>query len=64
MAEETTKTLRIKQVRSKIGYAKDQSDTLRSLGLRRINDVVEQKDCPSVRGMIQKVRHLITVEEI
>ncbi len=64
MAEETTKTLRIKQVRSKIGYRQDQRDTLRSLGLHRINDVVERPDTPSVRGMVLKVRHLVTVEEI
>ena len=63
MAEATTKTLRIKQVRSKIGHPQDQRDTLRSLGLRHINDVVEHPDTPSFRGMIQKVRHLVTVEE-
>ena len=61
---ENTKTLRIKQVKSKIGYPQDQRDTLRSLGLHRINDVVEHQDNPSVRGMIQKVRHLVAVEEI
>ena len=63
MAEQT-KMLRIKQVKSKIGYPQDQRDTLRSLGLRHINDVVEHEDNPSVRGMIQKVRHLVAVEEI
>ncbi len=61
---ENTKTLRIKQVRSTIGCPQDQRDTVRSLGLRRINKVVEFPDSPSVRGMIQKVRHLVTVEEI
>ena len=61
---EKTKTLRIKQVRSLIGRPQDQRDTVRSLGLHRINDVVEFSDSPSVRGMIQKVRHLVTVEEI
>ncbi len=61
---ENTKTLRIKQVRSTIGRPQDQRDTVRSLGLRRINNVVEFPDSPSVRGMIQKVRHLVTVEEI
>ena len=61
---ENTKTLRIKQVKSKIGYRQDQRDTLRSLGLRHINDVVEHEDNPSIRGMILKVRHLVTVEEI
>ncbi|MBS5451284.1 MAG: 50S ribosomal protein L30 [Coriobacteriia bacterium] len=62
MAE--TKTLLIKQVRSTIGHPKDQAATLRALGLHRINNVVERPDSPSVRGMIQKVRHLVTVEEI
>lgn len=61
---ESTKTLRIKQVKSMIGHPQDQRDTLRSLGLRHINDVVEHEDNPSVRGMIQKVRHLVAVEEI
>ena len=61
---DTTKTLRIKQVRSKIGHPQNQRDTLRSLGLRRINDVVEHPDSPSLRGMILKVRHLVAVEEI
>lgn len=60
---DTPKTLRIKQVRSTIGHPKDQGVTLRSLGLRRINNVVEKPDNPSVRGMIQKVRHLVVVEE-
>ena len=63
MAEQT-KTLRITQVNSTIGYPQDQRDTMRSLGLRRINNVVEFADSPSVRGMILKVRHLVTVEEI
>ncbi|MBM6999638.1 50S ribosomal protein L30 [bacterium] len=63
MAEQT-KTLRIKQVRSKIGHPKDQGQTLRALGLHRINDVVEHQDNPSIRGMILKVRHLVEVEEI
>ena len=61
---ETTKTLRIKQVKSTIGCPRDQRETVRSLGLHRINNVVEHPDTPSVRGMIQKVRHLVTVEEI
>jgi len=58
-----TKTLRIKQVRSAIGRKKDQGATLRALGLKRINDVVEQQDTPVIRGMIFKVKHLVEVEE-
>ena len=56
--------LKVKQVRSKIGRHKNQRDTLRSLGLKRINDVVEKEDRPEFRGMIFTVRHLVTVEEV
>jgi large subunit ribosomal protein L30 len=59
-----TKKLRIKQVRSTIGRKADQGATMRALGLRRINSVVEQDDTPVIRGMIFKVKHLIEVEEI
>ncbi len=51
-----TKTLRIKQIKSSIGYKYDQGQTLRSLGLGKINRVVEQKDTPVIRGMIFKVK--------
>ena len=57
------KKMKVKQTRSSIGYNRKQRATLRGLGLRRINHVVELKDTPSVRGMIVKVRHLITVLE-
>ncbi|MBR2836299.1 MAG: 50S ribosomal protein L30 [Coriobacteriales bacterium] len=60
----STKTLRITQTKSEIGYARDQHDTLRSLGLRHMGSVTEKPDTPSVQGMLQKVRHLVTVEEI
>jgi len=63
-AKAKTKRLRIKQVRSTIGRKKDQGATIRALGLKRINDVVEQDDTPVIRGMIFKVKHLIEVEEI
>jgi len=59
-----TKKLRIKQLRSSIGRKADQGATLRALGLKRINDVVEQDDTAVIRGMIFKVKHLIEVEEI
>lgn len=61
---ESKKTLRVKQVKSSIGKAKDQGATLRSLGLGKINRVVEVEDNPSMRGMIFKVKHLVEVEEI
>jgi large subunit ribosomal protein L30 len=57
------KILRITLVRSPIGYNKKQKSTVRALGLRRINQVVEQPDVPEIRGMITKVRHLVKVEE-
>jgi len=55
--------LHITQVRSAIGSKKDQRATLRALGLRRIRHQVTKPDTPVVRGMVAKVRHLVTVEE-
>ncbi len=54
-------TIKIKQVKSKIGYPVDKKRTLRSLGLNKISQVVEVEDTPSIRGMIQKVHHLVEV---
>ena len=56
-------TIKIKQVKSKIGYPLDQKRTLQCLGLRKISQVVEVEDSPSIRGMIRKVHHLVTVVE-
>ena len=56
--------LKITQRKSAIGYRQNQRDTLRSLGLKRTNDVVVQEDRPEVRGMINTVRHIVTVEEV
>ena len=56
--------LRIQLVRSPIGYRSDQRETVRSLGLRRMHQVVERGDTPIVRGMLFKVRHLVKVEEL
>jgi large subunit ribosomal protein L30 len=53
----------VKQVKSVIGYNRRQRATLRGLGLRRMNHVVELEDTPAVRGMILKVTHLVTVLE-
>ncbi len=60
----TKKTLRIKQVKSGISSTQRQKDTLRSLGLKKLNQTVELVDNPAIRGMITKVNHLITVEEL
>ena len=56
-------TIKIKQIKSKIGYPVDQKRTLQSLGLHKISQVVEVEDTPSVRGMIRKVHHLVNVVE-
>jgi large subunit ribosomal protein L30 len=56
--------LRITWVKSSIGYSRRQKDTIRSLGLRRLGDVVEQADTSVIRGLVDKVSHLVEVEEI
>lgn len=56
-------TIKIKQIKSRIGAPKDQKSTLLALGLRKISQVVEVNDTPSARGMIRKVHHLVTVVE-
>jgi large subunit ribosomal protein L30 len=56
--------LRITWVKSSIGYSRRQKGTIRALGLRRLGDVVEQADTPVIRGMIDKVSHLVEVEEV
>ena len=57
------KVLRITLVKSPIGYTQRQKDTVRALGLRRMNQTVEQLDTPVVRGMVAKISHLVQVEE-
>ncbi len=61
MAE--AKKIRVRYVRSEIGYDRRQRATLRGLGLSRLRQAVELADTPAVRGMIDKVKHLIVVEE-
>ena len=56
-------TIKINQIKSKIGSPIDQKRTLEALGLRKISQVVEHEDSPSLRGMIRKVHHLVTVIE-
>lgn len=55
--------LKITWKKSAIGYRLDQKRTIRALGLRRLGQTVVHEDSPAVRGMIQKVQHLIDVEE-
>jgi large subunit ribosomal protein L30 len=54
--------LSIKLVKSGIGYNEDQKRTLRALGLRRLNQTVVKEDSAAMRGMVDRVRHLVTVE--
>lgn len=61
MAE--NKPIRIRQTRSPIGGPAKHRDVLRSLGLRRIRHEVERPDTPAVRGMVNKIRHLVEVVE-
>ena len=56
--------LKVTQTRSKIGGKQNHRDTLRSLGLKLIGDVVVKEDRPEIRGMVHTVRHLVTVEEV
>jgi len=63
MAKKKTQSLKIKWVRSFIGCPQDMRQTVRGLGFRRMNQVVERPDTPAIRGMIDKVRHLVEVVE-
>ncbi|WP_394239240.1 50S ribosomal protein L30 [Niallia oryzisoli] len=56
--------LQITLTRSVIGRTQDQRETVKALGLRKMNQTVEQQDNPAIRGMINKVSHLVTVKEI
>jgi large subunit ribosomal protein L30 len=57
------KTIKVTLVRSPIGFPIPQKATVQALGLHRINQTVEHKDSPAVRGMLMKVIHLVRVEE-
>ena len=63
MAGDNKNTIRITQTGSPIGRPKDQRATLVGLGLNRMHRTSELEDTPSVRGMINKVKHLVKVEE-
>jgi large subunit ribosomal protein L30 len=56
--------LKVTQKRSPIGGTQTQRDTLRSLGLKRMHDVVVKEDRPEIRGMVKAVSHMVTVEEV
>ncbi|MEO0024811.1 MAG: hypothetical protein RL196_1252 [Actinomycetota bacterium] len=56
--------LKVTQIKSEIGGKPNHRETLRTLGLKRIGDIIVKEDSPSVRGMVRAVAHLVTVEEI
>ena len=56
--------IRVKQVKSKIGRLQSQKRTLEALGLRKMNQVVEHEATPSIIGMVNTVKHLVSYEEI
>lgn len=58
------KRLKVTQLKSEIGGKPNQRETLRSLGLKRIGDIIVKEDSPVVRGMVRTVSHLVKVEEI
>lgn len=61
--KETPKVIKVTWVKSSIGYSGRQKNTVRALGLRRLGQTVEHNDTPAIRGMIEKVSHLVAVEE-
>jgi large subunit ribosomal protein L30 len=61
--ETAGKTLHVTLIKSPIGYTKDQRKTARALGLRRMNQTVEHTDNPALRGMLNKIIHLLRIEE-
>ena len=64
MAKEQKKKLRVTLIKSVIGTTKNQRATVIGLGLKKINQTVEKKNIPEIRGMINKISHLLEVEEI
>ena len=64
MAKKKAKLVRVKLVRSPIGYPQRQKETVRSLGLTKMHQVVEHTDSPAIRGMVSRIPHLVTLEEV
>jgi large subunit ribosomal protein L30 len=63
-SQNNVKKLRITLRRSGLGYSQRHKLTIRALGLHRVRDVVEQADTPQIRGMLAKIAHMVTVEEV
>ncbi|MGB8656172.1 MAG: 50S ribosomal protein L30 [Candidatus Zixiibacteriota bacterium] len=59
-----TKKLKITQMRSTSGHVRKQREVIRALGIKKLYQSVEQSDTPQIRGMIEKVKHLVKVEEV
>jgi large subunit ribosomal protein L30 len=57
-------TLKITYIRSVIGQKPDQEKTVKALGFRKLHQTVERRDSPQLRGMVHKIRHLVSVEEV
>jgi len=64
MADDQTKTLQVTLIKSAIGYSERQKRTVQALGLRKLGQTVEHRNTPVIRGMIERVSHLIEVEEV
>jgi large subunit ribosomal protein L30 len=61
--QSSAKRIKVTLVKSTIGFNRTQAETVTGLGLRRLNHTVELADTPETRGMVHKVRHLVTVSE-
>lgn len=64
MSDSNAQKLRVTWVKSAIGYKEDQKNTIAALGLHRLHQTVEHDDTLVIRGMVNKVRHLVKVEEV
>ena len=64
MAKDKVKEIKVTQIRSTIGFSKDQKRTIEALGLRRINHSKIHKATPQIIGMVNKVKHLLKVEDV
>ncbi len=64
MAKKKQASLQVTLVRSPIGYSKKQKATLKAMGLKKVNQTVTLTDNDAVRGMVNKVAHLVTVDEL
>jgi len=62
--KEAYRTIRVKQIKSTVGCPKDQGATIKALGLGKIGRTVEKVATPQVEGMVFKVKHLVSVEEV